>query len=312
MPDAQSPDSQPSTAPQLGPFAWRTELLAKYPWLTFILPLAVFLLVTSLEPAPPEPKPALPPVADGAAADLPLDPDALAANEVKPQGENAKTDVANNETQPASGWFGVSIPYSAYPIVYTVKLALVAAAMLFVLPGYKQFPWRLSPLSVIVGVVGAVVWVGLCHLQLEQKLLPKIGLGFLVESGQRSAFNPLVELAGNPMAAYGFLAIRFIGLVLIVPVIEEFFLRGFLMRVVVHENWHSVPFATVTPLALLVGTAFPMLMHPGELVAAAVWFSMVTALMVRTRNIWDCVVAHGITNLLMGLYAVIWNQWQLL
>jgi len=43
-----------------------------------------------------------------------------------------------------------------------------------------------------------------------------------------------------------------------------------------------------------------------------VWFSMITGLMVATRNIWDCVAAHAVTNLLMGIYVVGWNQWQLM
>ena len=78
------------------------------------------------------------------------------------------------------------------------------------------------------------------------------------------------------------------------------------------ENWPSVPFGTVSLLAVVVGTAVPMAMHPGELFASLVWFSMVTGLMVLTRNIWDCVAAHATTNLLMGVYVVIWNQWQLM
>ncbi|HEY2840584.1 MAG TPA: CAAX prenyl protease-related protein [Pirellulales bacterium] len=288
---------------------WRAKLLAKHPWLTYVLPLAVFLVLTTLEPKPPEPAAPAPAAVVAADAPLPFDPEALAENEVKP---DAEPQPDKNETQPKAGWFGVDIPYRAYPLVYSVKLALVAAAMWFVLPGYRQFPWRFSPLSVIVGVVGVFVWVGLCHLQLEQKLLPKIGLGFLVDSGQRSAFNPLVELAANPLAAYGFLAIRFIGLALIVPVIEEFFLRGFLMRIFVHENWNAVPFGSVNAAAVAAGTIMPMLMHPSELVAAAVWFTMVTLLMVRTRNIWDCVIAHAVTNLLLGVYVVTWNQWHLM
>jgi CAAX protease family protein len=60
-----------------------------------------------------------------------------------------------------------------------------------------------------------------------------------------------------------------------------------------------------------VGTAVPMLMHPGELLAAFVWFSLVTWLMTRTRNIWDCVAAHAVTNLLLGIYVVTQHQWQL-
>jgi hypothetical protein len=54
-----------------------------------------------------------------------------------------------------------------------------------------------------------------------------------------------------------------------------------------------------------------MLMHPGELLAAGVWFSLVTLLMVRTKNIWDCVAAHAVTNLLLGIYVVTYGQWQL-
>jgi membrane protease YdiL (CAAX protease family) len=50
--------------------------------------------------------------------------------------------------------------------------------------------------------------------------------------------------------------------------------------------------------------------HPEKL-AALVWFSLVTWLMWRTRNIWDCVAAHAVTNLLLGIYVVTQHQWQL-
>ena len=113
------------------------------------------------------------------------------------------------------------------------------------------------------------------------------------------------------MLAYVFLAIRFLGLALIVPIIEEFFLRGFLMRFATQEKWWEVPFGTASRTALIVGTAVPMLMHPAELFAAAVWFSLVTWLMLRTKNIWDCVAAHAVTNLLLGIYVVTQHQWQL-
>jgi membrane protease YdiL (CAAX protease family) len=83
------------------------------------------------------------------------------------------------------------------------------------------------------------------------------------------------------------------------------------MRFVMRDNWWEVPFGEVTPLAAVVSTVVPMLMHPGELLAAAVWFSLVTWLMTRTRNIWDCVAAHAVTNLLLGIYVVTQEQWQL-
>jgi CAAX prenyl protease-like protein len=206
---------------------------------------------------------------------------------------------------------GLAIPYTWYPLIYTAKIVLTLVAMWFVLPGYRQFPFRVSPLAVAVGVVGIFVWVGLSMLDMHALLAP-VGLGRLVDAGVRSAFNPLKELSACPACAWGFLAVRFVGLALVVAVIEEFALRGFLMRFVVEHEWWDVPFGKVNMLAVVLGTAVPMLMHPAELLAAAVWFSMVTWLMVRTRNIWDCVIAHAVTNLLLGIYVVTMGQWHLM
>ena len=73
-----------------------------------------------------------------------------------------------------------------------------------------------------------------------------------------------------------------------------------------------VPFGTLTPVAIAAGTLLPMLLHPGEMFAAAVWFSLVTWLMYKTKNIWDCVVAHAVTNLLLGVWVVTTGDWYFL
>jgi uncharacterized protein len=284
--------------------------LSRYPWATFILPMAVFMLLGTFEPRPPEN----------------FDPaDAKNLAELRANLERAEALEATSE--------GLlpKFSYMAYPWIYSAKLALVVLSMILVLPGYRTFPWRVSGLSVVVGVVGVALWIVLCHLRLEPKIIgpidrflgslipglepdetPSVGLMGMLGTGQRSAYNPLVYLADKPAQAWLFLIIRFAGLAIVVPIIEEFFLRGFLMRFVVHEQWWQVPFGTATRAALIAGTAVPMLMHPGELLAAFVWFSLVSWLMVRTKNIWDCVVAHGVTNFLLGVYVVVFDQWQLM
>ncbi len=252
--------SATKSAPQAPP---QPDWLTRYPWAAFVVPLAVFMLLGTLEPTP----------------DKPFER------------------------------FGLSIPYSAYPLVYAIKIALTMAAMVAVWPGYRLFAWRVSPLAFLVGIVGVVLWVGLCKLGLESKLLAPLGLGWVVESGARSAFNPLENWPDQPLWAYSFLAVRFWGLAIIVPIIEEFFLRGFVMRFVIDADWWKVPFGTLTPTAIAVGTLVPMVMHPAELLAAAVWFTLVTWLMFETKNIWDCVVAHAVTNLLLGIYVVASGEW---
>lgn len=287
--------------------------LSRYPWATFILPMAAFMLLGSFEPTPPRN----------------FKPDeAESLTELRAQLEHAEA------LEATSSGLLPKFSYQAYPWIYSAKLALVILTMIAVLPGYRTFPWRVSFLSIVVGVVGVVLWIVLCHVRLEPKIIgpidrtlgavrnvlpgidhpdpPTIGLMAMLGTGERSAYNPFVYLADQPGLAWTFLVIRFIGLALVVPIIEEFFLRGFLMRFVVHEHWWQVPFGTATRAALITGTAVPMLMHPGELLAAFVWFSLVSWLMVRTKNIWDCVVAHGVTNFLLGVYVVTFNQWQLM
>jgi hypothetical protein len=197
----------------------------------------------------------------------------------------------------------------AYSIVYTAKIALTLAAIAFVLPGYRQFRQRPGLLAVLVGAVGVVVWVGLWELS------ARIGLTDVLAKlplfGTRPEYKPF-DQGISPAWAWTFLGIRFFGLAAVVPVIEEFFLRGFLMRIVMDADWWKVPFGAVNRAAVLVALAWPLVTHqPGEYLAGIVWFGMVTWLMVRTRNPWDCVTAHAVTNLLLGIYVVVWGKWEL-
>lgn len=242
------------------------------PWIVCLLPMAVFMLVGSLEPTP---------VTGAGAA--------------------------------SKSWLDLVIEYRHYPLVYAVKIVLVAAAMVFVWPGYRQYAWRVTWLGLAVGIAGAAAWIGLSTWQRGWMggLAEQTGIGWLKSLGQRSAFNPMHEI-DQPALAYAFLAVRLFGLALVVPVIEEFFLRGFVMRFVMRDRWWEVPFGTVSRAAVVAGTLVPVLMHPQETVAALVWSSAVTWLMARTRSIWDCVLAHAVTNLLMGVYVIASGQWWLM
>jgi CAAX prenyl protease-like protein len=223
--------------------------------------------------------------------------------------EPAAPATAEKQTAVKSTGFAPAIPYSAYPVVYTIKIALTLGAIAIVWPGYRQFPFRFSVLAIVVGLIGAAVWIALAIFQREM-IAGRLGWDFGL--GKRSEFNPLAQFADRRAWAYGFLAIRFFGLVIVVPLIEEFFLRGFAMRFVMDADWWKVPFGNANRLAIVVGTLLPVLMHPQEAIAAATWFSAITWLMLRTQNIWDCVAAHAVTNLFLGVYVVASGNWWLM
>jgi len=181
--------------------------------------------------------------------------------------------------------------------------------VLLVLPAWGWLPWRLTPWSLVAGVVGVVLWVVVCRLQ--NAWLPA-SLAEVIGAGERSAFNPFDQWPDAGWRAWGFFALRLFGLAVVVPPVEEFFLRGFCMRYVMHRDWWTVPFGKVDAQAVAVSIILPVLMHPAEIFAAALWFGMVTLLMVRTRSIGDCIVAHAVTNLLLGLWVLYSGDWFLI
>jgi CAAX prenyl protease-like protein len=193
-----------------------------------------------------------------------------------------------------------------YPRSYSVVIALTALLMLVLRRGYFHAPFRISWLSVPVGVLGVFVWVGLWWIDREF-----LGLGSLF-GATREGFNPFVELRRDPTWMRQFLAIRFVGLVAVVPIIEEFFLRGFLMRYIDSpDDWDRVALGQATRLSVIGVVVYALLSHPAEPLAAVAWFGMVTWLYARTGSIWDCVLAHATTNLLLGLYVVSTGTWEL-
>ena len=172
----------------------------------------------------------------------------------------------------------------------------------------RHFPLKFSWLSVVVGVVGIVVWVALCEIQLEKKLLTMIGLGSWFPN--RPSFNPFAEFSDSQFRAI-FLGLRFALLAAVVPIVEELFIRGWLVRWVEDPDWQPIRLTELGFKALAAASVYGVLTHPGEALAAIAWFGMVTWLMHRTGNLWDCVIAHAVTNLLLGIYVIAVGAWHL-
>lgn len=211
---------------------------------------------------------------------------------------------------PGGKLVGLTIPYSAYPGIYTTKIVLTTLSLLFCVPALRKLPWRVSFLGIGIGLLGGAVWIALSEWAIERTLIEMVGLGGWLPGG-RSGFDPLAELSGDPGWAYGFLAIRFFGFVFVIAMAEELFLRGFLLRFVVDVDWWTVPIGKVTALGAALATIVPVSMHP-EWFAAAVWFSGITWLCWRTKSLGECVAAHAVTNLVVGIYVLATGHWYLM
>ena len=207
-------------------------------------------------------------------------------------------------------WDELKLNDSFYPTLYSIACLSAFVAMLFMLPTYlKKMPFRISPLAIAVGVAGIFLWVGIWWLNNE------FGIG---TASKRAAFNPFVELSDNPTWMWTFLGIRLLGIALVIPIAEEFFTRGFLMRYCEDIDWDQIPVGEATWRGWAGILAYAAFSHQ-EIIAALVWFGLVTWMYLKTKNIWDCVVAHAVTNGLLAAFVIyfghvmgiskVWQLW---
>jgi len=216
--------------------------------------------------------------------------------------ETVVNDLAEAETVILPGRYTAMIAAR----VVTMAIAIAVFWRYYV----RSFPLRIDHWGLIAGLVGGVLWIGLCHLGIESTLLQLIG--FSADAlGARDGVNPF-ETYPESNSRMTFLAFRFALLVITVPIAEELFLRGFFMRMMDAVEWEELALKDIGTTGLVAATAYGMATHPSEFIAAAIWFSLVTLLMVKTGKFWNCVVAHAVTNLMLGIYVLAtgtWNLW---
>ena len=188
-----------------------------------------------------------------------------------------------------------------YPIYYTFKIAVVAAVCWLGRSSWRDLGPRPGAkslgLAVGSGVLVTVFWVGL------DGLYPTYG-----SVGSRAAFNPNVL---SPAAKVGFLAVRMIGLVLIVPLFEELFWRSFVVRWIIDpDHFQDVPTGRVTPMAGAITAALFAVEHPAEWLPALLTGALWAWLLHRTKSVSACFVSHAVANLGLGIYVLSTGAWR--
>lgn len=177
-------------------------------------------------------------------------------------------------------------------VAYGIKIALTAIALLVFWPRVRhEFRFEWSWLAVVAGLLVFGIWVGL------EGYYPQLG---------SSDFDPFsLAPAGG---AQWLMGLRMIGAVMVVPIVEELFWRSFAHRILISEDFLSVPLGKLTlPSLLIVSVAFGLEHHrwlPGIL-AGLVY----AGVLVRTRNLFGPTLAHAITNLALGFYVIRTEQW---
>jgi hypothetical protein len=196
-------------------------------------------------------------------------------------------------------WVG-STWESLYVASYIARVIITAALLIIGWKNYTKIRWNHWWLGIIVGVIGIFQWVPM-QLWLQNH--------FEFFKPSDDVFNPFNEFA-SPAALWGFIAVRVIGAVIIVPIMEELFWRDFLWREIIAPN--DFKLAGVGefewPAFLIVAVAFASV-HGNWWLTAIVWGLMIGALLVYTKSLGACIIAHAVTNLLLAAYVLKTQDW---
>ncbi|MBV9491054.1 MAG: CAAX prenyl protease-related protein [Verrucomicrobia bacterium] len=149
--------------------------------------------------------------------------------------------------------------------------------------------------ALAVGVFVLLVWVAPQTLHLAPP--------------RTDGFNPGL-LSGSPGLYAASLTLRFLRLVVVVPMLEEVFWRGFMLRVLIRADFAAVPFGTFTWTSCAgVAFLFSVEHQPADWPAGFVAGWLYNLVAYRTRNLGACVLAHAVTNLGLGIYVCATRQW---
>jgi hypothetical protein len=192
-----------------------------------------------------------------------------------------------------------------YPLTYVLKTVIVAAALIVLWPHYTKVRWDYWWLGILVGVIGIVQWVGMEKFLMSQ---PMLFWTRLSRDIAKDSFNPY-EHFSSPGMMWSFIALRWAGASLVVPFMEELFWRDFLWRNIASPNdFKLMPVGEYDASAFWLVPIFFSMVHV-QWLTAIVWGLMIALLLVRTRSIGACIIAHGVTNFLLGLYVLKTHEW---
>jgi len=191
-----------------------------------------------------------------------------------------------------SGAFWLAAPeYWLYPLQTLCCAALLAWF-------WREYEFhRLARVGFVIAIAVLVflLWIS-----------PQAFFGF---APRTEGFNPDL-FAAQPFAYWATVLLRFLRLVVIVPLVEEIFWRGFLLRYFINEKFDTVPFGTFSWLSFSVVTlGFTFAHSRADWIAAAVTGALYNFVAYRTRSLSSCVLVHAVTNLLLGVWIMLTRQW---
>jgi CAAX prenyl protease-like protein len=180
-------------------------------------------------------------------------------------------------------------------LVMTAILALVARPVL-------DFRVRNWGGSVLVGVAVFVIWIG------PDRIFPGYHAYWLFSNFITGSVAASLPESSRGDAAV--LTLRTLRAAVFVPIAEELFWRGWLMRWIISPDFKKVSLGAWSVRAFWIVAVLFAVEH-GALwdvgLAAGILYNW---WMLRTKSLGDVMLAHGITNAVLSAYVIFAGRWE--
>ena len=179
--------------------------------------------------------------------------------------------------------------------IYPLQTLICGAVLIFF---WREYDWGKRP-GWLTGIAAGGLVLGLW-------IAPQVLLG---AAPRLEGFDPTV-FEGQSFLYWLTILSRFARLVIVVPLMEEIFWRGFLMRYLIDEDFQKIRIGIFRWKAFVIVSLAFMLVHsmadwPAAL-ACGIIYNLVA---IRTGSLGACILAHSLTNLGLGIYIMATRQW---
>ena len=186
-------------------------------------------------------------------------------------------------------------------VLFPLRLVIVSAVILAISRPYLTGKPSKPLASVVVGLAVFLIWIGpdvvfgyRHHWLFENAITGKAGSS--LPSG----------LQANPL----FLAVRVVSSVALVPILEELFWRGWLMRWLIRTDFLKIPLGTYQGFSFWVVAVLFASEHGPYWEVGLLAGVVYNLWIVRTRNLANCMLAHAVTNGALAIYVLTGGHWQ--
>jgi uncharacterized protein len=221
-------------------------------------------------------------------------------------------------TEPKRTWLTVAyvLPFAVFlvflalqkyvPLPPNLEFLVRDVLLAAVLVGFSRHVIQLRPSrpleTVILGIAVFIVWVG------PDLLFPAYRQHWLF---QNSILGQVaVTIPGSVLQAPWVLTPRVLQAVVFVPILEELFWRGWLMRWLISPQFEKVPLGAYQGGAFWITAALFASEHGPYWDVGLIAGIAYNWWMIRTRSLADCILAHAVTNACLCWYVVATHRWE--